>query len=152
MSLSSQFLPAHHQVTLQQEKIGVSVSLTAKIQLADSLGTQNPSNQPISVPSNSSCPPISPASSLPISPSASPSPAPSINPATAMKPGYKTTEFWVTLVAQLIGVLTAMGLVSPAHSTELTNSLNTIVGSILTIVPALVYIFNRTWLKTKSAN
>jgi hypothetical protein len=33
-----------------------------------------------------------------------------------MKPGYKSTEFWVTLTGQLVGVLLLTGVVSPDQS------------------------------------
>lgn len=34
-------------------------------------------------------------------------------PTTPAKPGYKTTEFWLTFAAMLIGTLYASGVISP---------------------------------------
>lgn len=33
-----------------------------------------------------------------------------------MKQGYKTTEFWVTLVSQVVGILLLTGVVTPEQS------------------------------------
>jgi len=32
-----------------------------------------------------------------------------------MKPGYQTTEFWVTLASQVVGMLLLLGVVTPAQ-------------------------------------
>lgn len=36
----------------------------------------------------------------------------------ASKPGYKTTEFWLSLVATLIGLLWASGLISEGSTAD----------------------------------
>ncbi len=67
-----------------------------------------------------------------------------------LKPGYQSTEFYVTLVSQAIGILALTGVVIPNQAGELTKSIATIIGAIISIVPAVVYIYNRTWLKSKT--
>ena len=66
-----------------------------------------------------------------------------------LKPGYQSTEFYVTLISQAIGILSLTGAVIPNQVGELTKAVITIIGAIISIVPAVVYIFNRTWLKSK---
>lgn len=66
-----------------------------------------------------------------------------------LKPGYQSTEFYVTLISQAIGILALTGVVIPNQAGELAKAVVTIVGALISIVPAVVYIFNRTWLKSK---
>ena len=35
------------------------------------------------------------------------------------KPGYKTTEFWVTIIVQILGIATLMGYVTPEQQSAL---------------------------------
>ncbi|MCL4389831.1 MAG: hypothetical protein M1484_04500 [Patescibacteria group bacterium] len=66
-----------------------------------------------------------------------------------LKPGYQSTEFYVTLISQAIGILALTGVVIPDQIGELSKAIITIIGALISIVPAVVYIFNRTWLKSK---
>ena len=67
------------------------------------------------------------------------------DPATApVKPGYKTTEFWLSLLAMLTGAVIASGIVDPAGSTMTAK----IVGGIMSLLGALGYTVQRTSLKS----
>jgi hypothetical protein len=39
-----------------------------------------------------------------------------------MKPGYKTTEFWITMLIQLLGIGTLTGVVTPDQSTVIADA------------------------------
>jgi hypothetical protein len=39
-----------------------------------------------------------------------------------MKPGYKTTEFWVALVAQAVSMLMLFGVITPEQSNVLNEA------------------------------
>lgn len=67
-----------------------------------------------------------------------------------IKSGVQTSEFWVTLITSIIGLLVMTGIVSPNESNNLVQSLTAIVGGIIMIAPAVTYIFGRTWLKRKA--
>ena len=54
-----------------------------------------------------------------------------------VKPGYQTTEFWVTIISQIIGVLAVMGVVSPTGATQLIKSISDIVGGLVAIIRQL---------------
>jgi len=60
------------------------------------------------------------------------------------KPGYKTTEFWLSLAATLLGFLMASGLLDavPAESW-----INKLVGGIVTVLAALGYSASRAKVK-----
>lgn len=55
------------------------------------------------------------------------------------KPGYKTTEFWMTLVATLIGMLYASGVVAP----EGTSALEKVVAFVAALLVATGYTVSR---------
>lgn len=59
------------------------------------------------------------------------------------KPGYKTTEFWLTLIANLIGVTLASGLVLP--ETQLGQGL----GLATVVLSNLGYTVNRSVVKAR---
>ena len=64
-----------------------------------------------------------------------------------MKPGYQTTEFWITLVAQVVGVLQVLGVVSSEHATTINQGMGQIIGGLVMVLPALAYIYSRTKAK-----
>lgn len=63
------------------------------------------------------------------------------------KPGYKTTEFWLSLAAVLIGALMASGLLDVIPG----NIDDTIVGVIATVLGALGYTVSRAYTKAASS-
>jgi hypothetical protein len=64
-------------------------------------------------------------------------------PATA-EPGWATTEWWATLVAMLVGLLTLLGVVHVDVGNPLVASEIQVVGGLLAmIVPAAAYAVGR---------
>lgn len=64
-----------------------------------------------------------------------------VEEAKPQKPGYKSTEFWLSLVAVIAGFLLASGAVVEGSQTA------TIVGGVLTVLGALGYTKGRTSVK-----
>jgi hypothetical protein len=60
-----------------------------------------------------------------------------------MKPGYKTTEFWLTLLAQIIGLLTMTGVIKPEEATPYLQGGGQLVGGLMTVIPQIAYAFSR---------
>lgn len=93
-----------------------------------------------------------PAGGIPVAPQPSPQPpGPSTFPqavegvlttlasaSAGAEPGYTTTEFWVTLATEGIGLLTLTGVIHPAAG--LTDAVG---GIVATVVPAVVYAVSR---------
>lgn len=52
-----------------------------------------------------------------------------------MKPGWKTTEFWITIATSILGLLAFTGVLTPDRSSELTKQLLPLIG---VLVPAVV--------------
>ena len=60
-----------------------------------------------------------------------------------MKPGYRTTEFWVAIVVQLIGMGALMGWFTPEQSTALTEASTQIGGIVAMVASAFGYSISR---------
>ena len=69
-----------------------------------------------------------------------------------MKPGYKTSEFWITLGVLVIGFLVNLGVVNAGDVSTITNNWSKCVTSIFTLVTqlsaALAYLYSRHQLKS----
>ena len=65
-----------------------------------------------------------------------------------MKPGVSSTEFWITLGAALVSVLTASGVFNPAQSDALLNGITQLVGSVGAILAAMNYTNSRGKVKS----
>jgi hypothetical protein len=72
-----------------------------------------------------------------------------------MKPGWRTTEFWVVVAAAVLSIGTAMGLVTPDQAAEIENATAAVIDSITQLVGALTpllgvvaYVWSRTKVKT----
>ena len=63
------------------------------------------------------------------------------------KPAWKTTEFWVMVATQLIGILTLAGVFTAKESEALSSGIQAIVGAVITIASAFGYTWNRTEIK-----
>ena len=72
-----------------------------------------------------------------------------------MRPGYKTTEFWITLVGQMIAMAVTLGIVRPGDQQHLQMTANEAITAICTLLVSAVtirhYIISRTQLKQQSA-
>ena len=64
-----------------------------------------------------------------------------------MRPGYKSTEFWMSLAAVLVGAVVASGILDETAS-DLDNR---IVGLIVTVLAALGYTATRGIVKANAA-
>ena len=62
----------------------------------------------------------------------------------AEKPGYKTTEFWLTLVNTVLMALVAFGAVGPGEADEIGDLAAPLVGA---VIPIAVYIYARAKVK-----
>ncbi|MFO0966847.1 MAG: hypothetical protein U0793_14840 [Gemmataceae bacterium] len=69
------------------------------------------------------------------------------------KPGYKSTEFWLSLITQALGFAMLLGFVSANESRTLEESLGKAIAAIFTIIAsgktAIEYIRSRTALKSE---
>lgn len=61
------------------------------------------------------------------------------------EPGYTTTEFWITVLLALIGLLVSFGVVRVSS-----GQLQTIAGLVVAVAPSLAYIFGRSIRKRGS--
>ncbi len=67
-----------------------------------------------------------------------------------VKSGIKTTEFWLTLVPLLLGVLAVFGVFTPAETTQMNAGLTQIIGGVFAVLPVLGYTISRG--KVKATN
>ncbi len=63
-----------------------------------------------------------------------------------LKPGWKTSEFWLMLIAELVGFLLASGVVAVGEGT---GTAGKIVGGAIALLAALGYGVNRSRLKDR---
>ena len=68
---------------------------------------------------------------------------------STVKPGWKTTEFWLSLIATLIGALLASGALNPTDPTQ--GKILQIVGLISTLLASMGYTAARTSAKNAQA-
>lgn len=68
-----------------------------------------------------------------------------------MKPGYKTTEFWITILAQVIGILTTIGAFTPDQADVLAQAVTQIAGIVVMVAGAFGYSLSRGMAKKKEA-
>ncbi len=70
-----------------------------------------------------------------------------------MKPGYKTTEFWLTVIAAFGGVFVAFGFVDQSDVDNVIKSIGALVGAavalFVAVKPIIEYIKSRTAIKDK---
>lgn len=59
------------------------------------------------------------------------------------KPGIKTTEFWASLVAQLVGIAALFGWLTPAEAGEVQSAATAIAGGLLQGLSAFGYAQSR---------
>jgi hypothetical protein len=60
-----------------------------------------------------------------------------------MKAGWKTTEFWLTIAAMLLGILAALGYITPEQQTALNAALVQILGGLMVALSAFGYQLSR---------
>ena len=60
-----------------------------------------------------------------------------------MKPGWKTSEFWVTVAVQFAGILATMGVFTPDQSDAMTEAITQIGGIVAMLASAFGYSISR---------
>ena len=60
-----------------------------------------------------------------------------------VRPGWQTTEFYVTIVASISGILLALGYLDQPSADALVESVKALSGGIITIVSVVAYIWSR---------
>ena len=60
-----------------------------------------------------------------------------------MKTGYKTTEFWVTVLIQIVGLIAALGYLTPEQSSALVQAVAQIGGVAAMVVGQFGYSISR---------
>lgn len=72
-----------------------------------------------------------------------------------MKPGWKTTEFWVVVVAAVLSVAVAAGVVTPEQATGIKDAVAQTIDAVANLVSVLTplvglvaYVWSRTKVKT----
>lgn len=63
------------------------------------------------------------------------------------KPGYKTTEFWLTVAAQVIGTIVASGLLT--ETPGIPKAIVQIVGIASVVLASMGYSYSRGQVKSK---
>lgn len=70
-----------------------------------------------------------------------------------MKPGYKTSEFWLALISQVLAVLVTVGVLRPGDQAELGQCLSAAITAIFALLTSSVqmkqYIQGRQGLKLR---
>jgi len=64
-----------------------------------------------------------------------------------IKDGWKTTEFWLTLISVLVSGAVTLGALPTAEGEQLQGGLAAIVTGVFTVAPVLLYIWNRAKVK-----
>ena len=68
------------------------------------------------------------------------------------KPGIKTTEFWIAVIAQLIPLLVMFGVLTADEGSALADAVSKAVAAVVALVaavwPIVAYIKSRTAVKT----
>jgi hypothetical protein len=64
-----------------------------------------------------------------------------------MKPGYKTTEFWLTLATTIVSAAVGLGLLPELEGEQLQSGLAAVITGVFMIIPVAVYIWNRATVK-----
>lgn len=74
-------------------------------------------------------------------------------PDPTVKPGWKTTEFWLTLAGQTVAILVVVGVVKPSEQPSLSDSLTRGVEAVFALLVSgatiLSYVSGRVRLKDK---
>jgi hypothetical protein len=73
-----------------------------------------------------------------------------------MKPGFFTSEFFVTIATALGSIAVAFGVVTQAESSELVSAIGAVVSAVIIFIgavqPVIAYIKARTELKAAEVN
>ena len=67
-----------------------------------------------------------------------------------MKAGWKTSEFWAAIVAQLISVLILTGVLQPEEGDTIKDAVGTLISAGLSLASVFKYIHARTAIKAQA--
>lgn len=76
---------------------------------------------------------------------------PNVPSVPVLTPGIQTTEFWVTAIKGVVGLLTMAGVIAPAAHDTMLATIGQIVGAAVAIESGVSYLWSRTWLKGNTA-
>ncbi len=65
----------------------------------------------------------------------------------SQKPGWQTSEFWITGGANVIALLALIGFFEQDSTREITRNFTEVIGSIFAIIANVTYIWSRTRIK-----
>ncbi len=65
-----------------------------------------------------------------------------------IKAGIKTTEFWTSLIVQILGLLAVFGVFTPQEVSETSNAALQIVGGLMTVISNVGYSISRAKVKS----
>jgi len=60
-----------------------------------------------------------------------------------MKPGHKTTEFWVTIFIQVVGLVAALGYLTPEQSSTIIEAITQLGGIVAMVAAQFGYSLSR---------
>ena len=66
-----------------------------------------------------------------------------------MKPGFKTTEFWVSIGTTIVGMMAVLGWVTPDMQQAMPELIEKAAGGVIALVSVISYIWSRTSVKNK---
>lgn len=58
-----------------------------------------------------------------------------------IKPGFKTSEFWIAVSSQIVGLLIMSGHVTPEDGVALNNNFNTAIDAIINFITAMYMLY-----------
>ena len=61
----------------------------------------------------------------------------------SLKPGWKTTEFWVALISQILGLLVVLGVITPEQQNTLNQAATQVAGGVVMAASAFGYCISR---------
>lgn len=69
-----------------------------------------------------------------------------------IKSGWKTTEFWLSLIGPIVALLVTFGVITSDQSDEIQSAASQVVVAIFALIsavaPVVVYVWSRTKVKT----
>lgn len=64
-----------------------------------------------------------------------------------LKPGFMTSEYWVTVITALLSLLAAAGVIGPTDAQPLVENVKTVIFGLYSLLAILSYIHGRVELK-----
>ena len=67
---------------------------------------------------------------------------------TEVKSGFKSSEFYIALINNLVGIAVVLGYLTPVQADDFNKAVVSIIGSAMIIFSTVVYIWSRLNLKS----